>query len=477
MWQPFLFVLSLLSFANIYVTNCIANGSFLATLACTTVLIATNSIMKILILGSGGREHALAWNIQQRCNGRDEIFIAPGNPGTALCGTNTPLSATDFDGIGTFCLTQHIEMVIVGPEDPLVKGIWDYFKSHDPLKHIHLIGPSQYGAQLEGSKSFAKAFMQRNNIPTAAYQEFTEQNFEAGIAYLQQHSLPIVLKADGLAGGKGVVICQSNEEAIEEFEAMIQQSKFGEASKKVVVEEFLSGIELSVFVLTDGKQYVILPEAKDYKRIGEGDNGLNTGGMGAVSPVPFADELFMKKVKERIVEPTIQGLQAENIDYTGFVFIGLIKVNDEPYVIEYNSRMGDPETQVVMPRLKNNIADLCMAACTGKLTEVQLAFDERSAATVVAVSGGYPGAFEKGFKIVGLEQTVPDSIIFQAGTKQHEGQIVTSGGRVLCITSFGNEIKDAVSQSKKILEGIRFNDMYFRKDIGWEFSAPNPLHK
>lgn len=427
-------------------------------------------IMKILILGSGGREHALAWNIQQSSKGRDELFIAPGNPGTAQCGTNIPLAITDFEGIGNFCIAQKIELVIVGPEEPLVKGIWDYFKNHESLRHIHFIGPSQYGAQLEGSKSFAKAFMQRHNIPTAAYKEFTEENFEEGILYLQQHSLPIVLKADGLAAGKGVVICETNEAAIEEFEAMIQQSKFGEASKKVVVEQFLSGIEMSAFVLTNGKQYLLLPEAKDYKRIGEGDTGLNTGGMGAVSPVPFADDLFMQKVKERIIERTVQGLQKENIDYTGFVFIGLIKVHEEPFVIEYNCRMGDPETEVVMPRLKNNLADLCVAACNHTLDEVYLEFDERSAATIVAVSGGYPEAFEKGFKIVGLTQPLVDTIIFQAGTKEQDGQIVTNGGRVLCVTSFGNTIQEAVHQSKEVLHQIRFNDMYYRRDIGWEFN-------
>jgi phosphoribosylamine---glycine ligase len=426
--------------------------------------------MNILILGSGGREHALAWNIQQRSNGRDAIYIAPGNPGTAQCGTNVRIAVTDFDGIGKFCIEQKIEMVIVGPEEPLVKGVWDYFKKNEDLKSIHLIGPSQCGAQLEGSKAFAKAFMLRNNIPTAAYKEFTETNFEEGVGYLQQHSLPIVLKADGLAAGKGVVICQSKEEAIAEFGEMIQQSKFGEAGKKVVVEQFLDGIELSMFAVTDGKEYVLLPEAKDYKRIGEKDSGLNTGGMGAVSPVPFADEIFMKKVIAKIVQPTVDGLHKESIAYTGFLFFGLIKVNGEPYLIEYNCRMGDPETEVVMPRLKNNLADICLAAARNKLHEIIVETDERAAVTMVAVSGGYPGSFEKGYKITGIDKVLAnDSILFQAGTKADEEQIVTNGGRVLCATSYGKNISEAVAKSKEVLHQIHFDGMYYRKDIGWEF--------
>lgn len=425
--------------------------------------------MNILILGGGGREHALAWNIQQR-NGNHAVFIAPGNPGTAQCGTNVNIKVTDFEGLGAFCIEQKIDMVIAGPEEPLVKGAWDYFTSTPALQHIHFIGPSQFGAQLEGSKSFAKAFMQRHNIPTAAYKEFTNDNFEEGINYLKAHSLPIVLKADGLAAGKGVVICQNHDEAIAEFGEMIQQSKFGDAGKKVVVEQFLNGIEMSVFVLTDGKEYVLLPQAKDYKRIGEADSGLNTGGMGAVSPVPFGDDAFMQKVTDTIIKPTVDGLYKENIAYTGFVFIGLIKVDGEPYVIEYNCRMGDPETEVVMPRLKNNLADLCLAAATHTLADVSIETDPRTAVTIVAVSGGYPEAFEKGYKITGLNKAQSaDTIVFQAGTQLTDGQIVTSGGRVLCVTSFGENVGDAVNKSKSALADIHFDDMYFRKDIGYEF--------
>ncbi|MFT3902422.1 MAG: phosphoribosylamine--glycine ligase [Niabella sp.] len=428
--------------------------------------------MKILILGGGGREHALAWQIQQRSNGANELYIAPGNPGTAQCGTNVPIAVTDFEALGKFCRETGIDMVIAGPEEPLVRGAWDFFKSNDGLKHIHFIGPSQYGAQLEGSKSFAKAFMQRQGIPTAAYREFTSENFAEGVSYLESHPLPIVLKADGLAAGKGVLICHSREEAIQEFGEMIQQAKFGEASSKVVVEAFLSGIEMSVFILTDGRDYVLLPEAKDYKRIGEADSGLNTGGMGAVSPVPFADTVFMEKVRTRIIEPTVEGLYKEQINYTGFIFIGLIKVDEEPYVIEYNCRMGDPETEVVMPRLKTNLADICLAAAQNKLSEVTIETDARAATTVVAVSGGYPGSFEKGYKIIGLDKNFDgDVIIFQAGTKAQDGQVVTNGGRVLCATAFGRSVSDAVSKSKQALQEIHFDDMYYRRDIGYEFEG------
>lgn len=425
--------------------------------------------MNILLLGSGGREHALAWKMSKskECS---KLFIAPGNTGTALCGTNVEISATDFDGLSKFCVENAIDMVVVGPEEPLVKGVYDYFKSDAALKHIIVIGPSKTGAQLEGSKAFAKAFMDRHGIPSAAYKEFNLDNYEDGVGYLQAHSLPIVLKADGLAAGKGVIICQNHVEAIAEFELMIMQSKFGDASKKVVVEDFLSGIELSVFVLTDGKNYVILPEAKDYKRIGEGDKGLNTGGMGAISPVPFADKAFMKKITDKIIVPTIEGIKKEKIEYCGFIFIGVIKVNDEPYVIEYNCRMGDPETEVVIPRLKNDLVTLFKTTAAQKLDTVTIETDQRPAATVVAVSGGYPNDYEKGMVIDGLDLVQEeDAFIFHAGTKQQDDAIVTNGGRVMAVTSFGSNLKNAVSKSKAILEIIHFDGMHFRKDIGFEF--------
>ena len=424
--------------------------------------------MKILIIGSGGREHAISWQLAQ--SGNHQLYITPGNPGTSSLGVNLKFGVNDFENMGQFCKENQIELVIVGPEDPLVNGIYDYFKADDALKDIHFIGPSKEGALLEGSKAFAKAFMAKHQIPTAAYKEFTVVNYEEGVTYLKQHSLPIVLKADGLAAGKGVVICQTHEEALAEFEAMIQNAKFGYASAKVVVEAFLDGIELSVFVLTNGKEYIELPNAKDYKRIGEKDAGLNTGGMGAVSPVPFADEVFMQKVRERIIKPTIKGLELDKIEYTGFVFIGLIKVNNEPYVIEYNCRMGDPETEVVMPRLKTDLAKLCVAACKGTLSSESIDFDPRTAVTVMAVSGGYPQDFEKGYKIHGLDQELDaSSIIFQAGTKAAQDGIVTNGGRVLCVTSFGENVADSVQKSKHILSKIKFTDMYFRRDIGYEF--------
>lgn len=425
-------------------------------------------MINILLLGSGGREHALAWKLKQspKCG---QLFIAPGNAGTSSCGKNVPLKVTDFDSIGNFVLENGIDMVIVGPEEPLVKGIVDHFSLSSKLRNIPVIGPSAEGAQLEGSKAFSKRFMGRHNIPTAAYAEFQDENFEEGIAYIKNHSLPIVLKADGLAAGKGVVICTSHEEAIREYRDMIRESKFGEASKKVVIEQFLDGIELSVFALTDGKHYVILPEAKDYKRIGEKDTGNNTGGMGAVSPVPFADENFMTKVEELIIQPTVNGLSAEGINYVGFIFFGLIKVNGEPFVIEYNCRMGDPETEVVIPRLKNDLVELFQATAEQRLDSVSIEQDPRVACTVMAVSGGYPGDYRKGLEISGTEQMVDGSIIFHAGTSIKEERIVTSGGRVLCVTSFGNSIKEAVDASKKILEGISYEGMYYRKDIGYEF--------
>lgn len=387
-----------------------------------------------------------------------------------MCGTNINLSVTDFDAIKQFVLAHTIGLVLVGPEEPLVKGVVDMFRKDPALQSVAIIGPSQYGAQLEGSKAFAKKFMMRHQIPTARYREFDATNYSEGIPYLQQHSLPIVLKADGLAAGKGVLICQSHVEAMAEFELMLQQSKFGDAGKKVVVEEFLDGIELSVFVVTDGSHYVLLPEAKDYKRIGEGDSGLNTGGMGAVSPVPFADDAFMQKVIRKVVEPTVKGIEEEKIDYKGFVFIGLIKVGDEPLVIEYNCRMGDPETEVVMPRLKNDLVDLLVATAQGGLDKVTIEQDPRSACTVMAVSGGYPGTYEKGFVINGLDQSFPaDSLVFHAGTTTKDEAVVTSGGRVLCVTSYDDTISGAVQKSRAVLKQISFEGMYYRKDIGYEF--------
>jgi phosphoribosylamine--glycine ligase len=422
--------------------------------------------MNILLLGSGGREHALAWKLQQSplCS---ELFIAPGNAGTAQCGTNLPIDVTDFEAIKNCCSDKKIELLVVGPEEPLVKGIVDFLKAELPA--LQIIGPSREAAQLEGSKAYAKAFMQRHGIPTAAYGEFTADHFQEGIEYLKNHALPIVLKADGLAAGKGVLICQSHEEAITEFEQMIQRSKFGEAGKRVVVEEFLSGIELSVFVLTDGKHYLLLPEAKDYKRIGEGDTGLNTGGMGAVSPVPFADPAFMQKVITKIVEPTISGLEKDSLDYKGFVFFGLIKVDNEPFVIEYNCRMGDPETEVVMPRIKSDLVELLVATAQQKLQGLTLEQDSRRATTIVAVSGGYPNDYQKGFAIKGLNTSLPDTIIFHSGTKESNGDIVTNGGRVLCATALADKLDEALKKSRELAEKIEFEGKYFRRDIGYEF--------
>lgn len=433
--------------------------------------------MRILLLGSGGREHALAWKINQSV-WSNPLYIAPGNPGTALCGKNISLDINDFDAVGKFCISEKIEMVVVGPEEPLVNGIYDYFKADEELKKIYFIGPSKKGAQLEGSKAFAKAFMQRHKIPTAKYREFDMSGFEEGVHYVKEHSLPVVLKADGLAGGKGVIICQTSVEAVSEFELMIQHEKFGEASKKVVVEEFLDGIELSVFVITDGKNYLLLPEAKDYKRIGEGDKGLNTGGMGAVSPVPFATPGFMYKVEERIIKPTIAGLNKEEIEYTGFLFFGLISVNGDPFVIEYNCRMGDPETEVVIPRLETDLVGLFIAASQQELDTVKLRVDERCAVTVMAVSRGYPGGYEKGFEIRGLDREKDkNSFIFQAGTKQTDDKIVTNGGRVLAVTSYGANIREAAEYSLLILEEIDFEGMAYRTDIGYEFISRAPKSK
>lgn len=426
--------------------------------------------MKILLLGSGGREHALAWKLNQSV-WANPLFIAPGNAGTSQCGTNIPLDLSDFDAIAAFCITEQIEMVVVGPEEPLVKGLYDYFQSSEVLRKIYFIGPSREGAQLEGSKAFAKTFMERHGIPTARYREFDLSNFEEGVKYLNEHPLPVVLKADGLAAGKGVIICTTHIEAVAEFELMLQQSKFGDASKKVVVEEFLDGIELSVFALTDGKNYVLLPEAKDYKRVGEGDRGLNTGGMGAVSPVPFATPGFMYKVEERVIKPTIEGLHKERINYKGFIFFGLIKVNGQPFVIEYNCRMGDPETEVVIPRLENDLVGLFVAAAKQELDTVKINIDKRAAATVMAVSGGYPGSYEKGFPISGLQEKLgDDSLLFHAGTAEKDGQVVTNGGRVLCVTSYAKTVFEAVGKSREALKKIDYDGMYFRRDIGYEFA-------
>lgn len=425
--------------------------------------------MRILLLGSGGREHALAWKLSQSplC---ESLFIAPGNAGTLQYGTNLPISLTDFESIKNACIKESIDLVIVGPEEPLVKGITD-FLIHDPsLKNLDVIGPDKTGAQLEGSKAFAKAFMMRHNIPTAAYREFTLDNYQDGVLYLQQHNLPIVLKADGLAAGKGVVICENHIEAIAEFDLMIQRAKFGEASKKVVVEEFMQGIEISVFVLMDGKNYVLLPEAKDYKRIGEGDKGPNTGGMGAISPVPFADATLMNKIEERIIKPTVQGLISEGLEYRGFIFFGLMIVKGEPFMIEYNCRMGDPETEVVIPRLKNDLVELLSAASHQQLDTVKIETDPRITATVVAVSGGYPGDYAKGREISGLNDVNPeDSILFHMGTAMENGNTVTNGGRVLCITSYGRSVFDAVEISKYELEKVFYTGMEYRGDIGYEF--------
>ena len=425
--------------------------------------------MRVLILGAGGREHAFAWKISQSplC---EKLFIAPGNAGTLQCGTNLKFGVTDFESIKKCCIDEKIDLVLVGPEEPLVKGITDFLVNDPQLKELDVIGPSKAGAQLEGSKAFAKAFMQKYNIPTAKYREFTLENYQDGVEYLQQHALPIVMKADGLAAGKGVVICENHVEALAEFELMVQRAKFGEASKKVVIEEFLEGIELSVFVLTDGKNYVILPEAKDYKRVGEGDTGPNTGGMGAVSPVPFADEEFLKTVEDKIVRPTVDGLKKEGLEYRGFIFLGLIKVGDEPLMIEYNCRMGDPETEVVIPRLQNDFLELLVAAANQQLDKVKIKELPGYACTVVAVSGGYPGDYKKGYKIEGLESDLGlDSMLFHAGTAIENDDVVTNGGRVLCVTSYGETVGGAVEKSLIELENISYTGKSYRSDIGYEF--------
>lgn len=422
--------------------------------------------MTILLLGSGGREHAFAWKMIQSTLCK-KLFVAPGNAGTGSIATNVNLKITDFDAVKSFALSEKVAMVVVGPEDPLVKGIFDFFQNDADIKHIPVIGPSKLGAQLEGSKEFAKEFLVKHNIPTAAYESFTKETVDEGCAFLETLQPPYVLKADGLAAGKGVLIIQELTEAKEELRNMLVHLKFGEASSKVVIEEFLDGIELSCFVLTDGKNYKILPTAKDYKRIGEGDTGLNTGGMGAVSPVPFADAVLLEKIENRIVKPTIEGLQKDGIQYKGFVFIGLINVKGEPIVIEYNVRMGDPETEVVIPRLKSDLVELFLAVANEKLDEKTLEIDSQSAATIMLVSGGYPEEYMNGKVISGIEK-VSDSIVFHAGTKTDNGQIISNGGRVLAVTSLGANFEEATKKSYQNIDKLHFDTMYFRKDIGFD---------
>ncbi len=421
--------------------------------------------MNILILGGGGREHALAWKIRQSHRVKN-LFIAPGNGGTSLLGSNIALDPNDFQSVGQFARREDIDLIIVGPEEPLVRGISDYFKQDPQLAGIRVFGPGRRGALLEGSKAYAKAFMQRYGIPTAAYREFSSDQLEKGRAFLDTQSPPYVLKADGLAAGKGVLILQDREEAKAELEAMLR-GKFGEAGSKVVIEEFLSGLEFSVFALTDGKSYQLLPVAKDYKRIGEGDTGLNTGGMGAVSPVAFVDDILLKKVEERIVQPTVRGLEEEGIDYCGFLFFGLIEVRGEPYVIEYNCRMGDPEAEVVLPRLKTDLVDLIRAAFDGDLKEKKPEFEAHAAATVILVSGGYPGAYEKG-KAIEISKTETESLIFHAGTREQGQKLLTNGGRVLAVTSLAETFPEALQKSYSTIPHIRFEGMYYRTDIGFD---------
>ena len=426
----------------------------------------TTHNMTILILGSGGREHTFAWKIAQSplC---ETLYVAPGNSGTAQIATNIEIKVTDFKAIKDLVISKKIDMVVVGPEDPLVLGIHDYFLNDDDLKHVSVIGPQKAAAELEGSKEFAKEFLYRHNIPTAAYKSFNKNNVEEGYKFLETLNPPYVLKADGLAAGKGVLILIDLDEAKSELKNMLINAKFGEASTKVVIEEFLDGIELSCFVLTDGKNYKILPTAKDYKRIGEGDTGLNTGGMGAVSPVPFATDEFLTKIEERIVKPTIIGLQKDNLPYKGFVFIGLIKVGNDPKVIEYNVRMGDPETEVVLPRLKNDLVEIFQAISNQTLDKINIEIDQRAATTVMLVSGGYPEAYEKGKEIKGID-SIKDSIPFHAGAVLKDGKVITSGGRVMAITSYGNTYQEAIKKSYQNIEKLHFDKMNYRKDIGFD---------
>ncbi len=424
--------------------------------------------MNILILGSGGREHTFAYKIAESKN-CSKLFVAPGNAGTSQVATNVVIQVTDFEAIKDFVLKEKVEMLIVGPEDPLVEGIQDFFEKDEQLKNVMVIGPSKRGALLEGSKERAKEFMALYNIPTASYQSFTAESVDAGKQFLETLQSPYVLKADGLAAGKGVLILEDIEEAKTELENMLTHCKFGKAGSTVVIEEFLDGVELSVFVLTDGENYITLPTAKDYKRIGEGDTGLNTGGMGAISPVPFADEVFMKKVEDRIIKPTVEGIKKEEITYKGFIFIGLIKVGEEPYVIEYNVRMGDPETEVVLPRIKSDLVEVFQKVAEGKLNEVSLEIDPQTAATVMLVSGGYPEAYEKGKEISGFEN-IEGSLVFHAGTSEENGEVKTNGGRVIAVTSFGEDYKKALKISYQNVDKLHFDKMYFRKDLGFDLS-------
>lgn len=422
--------------------------------------------MNILIIGAGGRESAFAYKLSSSPK-LDKLFIAPGNAGTSQYGQNVDLKVNDFQGIASFALSNDVNMVLVGPEEPLVNGIHDYFLDREDLKHIPVIGPQRHGAQLEGSKDFSKEFMFRHNVPTAAYKSFDKSNLIDGLAYLETQSLPIVLKADGLAAGKGVLICETLEDAKAELQAMIADAKFGAASSVVVIEEFLKGIELSVFVLTDGENYKVLPSAKDYKRIGEGDTGLNTGGMGSISPVPFADDVFLGKVEERIIKPTVEGLKKDGIPYKGFIFIGLMNVDGEPFVIEYNVRMGDPETESVLPRIESDLLDLLEGVANGDLDKRSYTVSPKTAVTVVLVSGGYPGEYEGGKEITNIEN-VEDSIVFHAGTKEVDGKIVTAGGRVLAVTTLQDSLFEALQQGTADAGRIFFERKYFRKDIGFD---------
>lgn len=422
--------------------------------------------MNILILGSGGREHTFAWKLSQSPK-LSKLFVAPGNAGTSALATNIPIGVNDFDAIKQVVLTEHIDLVLVGPEDPLVNGIHDFFLRDEALKQIPVIGPEKLAATLEGSKEFAKEFMMRHHIPTARYKSFTSATVEDGFRFLEELDPPFVLKADGLAAGKGVVILNDLDAAKAELRAMLVDAKFGAASATVVIEEFLSGIELSVFVLTDGDTYKVLPTAKDYKRIGEGDTGLNTGGMGAISPVPFVTKDFMDKIERQIVKPTVEGLKMDNMPYKGFIFIGLIKVGEDPKVIEYNVRMGDPETEVVLPRIKNDFVEVLQAVANGTLKDIDLQLDDRTAATVMTVAGGYPGAYEKGKEINGLE-SVRNSLVFHAGTTNKEEKVVTNGGRVMAVTSFGSDFRTALAQSYENVEKLSFEGMHYRKDLGFD---------